>query len=249
MSVSRVEMYDKLVDKMNDVRMYYIIYRNEAFVDILTAALTKMPRHFAKFDQNKMEDIAGIMESVAEPLEVNSKAKTQFNDIVSMLFALYAQFDTVFLDIKTIAESLGQPKYMSEVVTQMNICGNFWVTCKRYGKIDQDSAENLFKIMTYVVSTLQKDPRLQGNQRVVYMRNFLYTIYEEIPKIKDGKNKYLMFRHVKRLMGPYDPPASNLETTHAEATPVVADLKPQAELTDGSVRIAGLLCELSALRA
>jgi len=243
MSVSPAARYAAVCARMNNVHMDLIIHNRRDLSEKIELALRQMPKDFARFNQNQMEDIAESIHEVAEPLE-ESRAKTQLNEIVSMLSGLYAQFSTVFNDMKEIAESLGQTAYMPGLVDQMNMCGNFWKKCRKYGKIGQDSSVDLFKIMTYVMSTLQKEPRLQGNKRVVYMRDFLYKVYRELPKITDGKNEYLMFRHVKRLIGPYDPPASNLQPVHAEAAKVSTDLAPKAEMTGTNLRIAGLLCDL-----
>lgn len=114
-------------------------------------------------------------------------------------------FQTVYDDIAGLVNSVENPYQMRILKENMETCGNFWVDCKRQGKMDRTSGEAVFALLLRVIRNLQVLDKLKDNSHVLYLLEFMTDVCMKIHNYEDKEDPVWLFIHVTSLMTDYKP--------------------------------------------
>lgn len=158
-----------------------------------------------------------------------------------------ATLDQVYKHFTQLVTHVGMEYDVDDLVDLLNKCHTTLNKAIQTSRISQTAAARLFQNMKVVITGLEA--RYGKRRLTTYLLEFLQKILTEISLFDANfEDEYKIFWKVKFLIGrDYHP--ESIKKVKKKVNAGGSALTPQAELTDGSVRVAGLLCELNALRA
>lgn len=157
-----------------------------------------------------------------------------------------ATLDQVYKHFAQIVTHVGMEYDVDDLVDLLNGCQRTLNQAMKKSKISQTAATSVFQNMKDVMVGVEA--RYGKRKLTTYLLEFLEKILREISLFDATKSdEYKIFWNVKFLIAREYHPES-IKKVKKRVNRGVAALTPHAELTGGSVRIAGLLCELNDLR-
>ena len=160
----------------------------------------------------------------------------QINEIIQLL--LPPQFATVYNDILELGS---YSDAIDTLLPKLEMCANIWRKAAQsgdHGRIEFNQANYIFACLFNVVQTMQKEPHMENNTRLEYIKTFLQKLGTDLQRppvskpdvwghedlgIDIRKNATACFLHVCTLLEEYDPPELVLppedEDEETETTP------------------------------